>query len=155
MTDESRIQALEVEMRTLRTSLRKKARYGQFLLCGLACVLVSVVVVSATSRQSIPELIKARQFQVINAAGQTVIELAADKPSAMMTMRGNAGNTVLTLGKGLAGYTGLIIKNRDEIPVAIFGVGKRKFGQLSLGSADGKLVVRLPDPQQEQAPPDS
>ena len=59
MQNEERINGLETQVRTLKR-----------IVYGFGCLLVAGVVVSATSVQSVPDVIQAKRFEVVNDEGK-------------------------------------------------------------------------------------
>ena len=58
MQNDERINGLETQVRTLKR-----------IVYGFGCLLVAGVVVSATSLQTVPDVFRAKQFEVVNDEG--------------------------------------------------------------------------------------
>ncbi len=67
MQNEERINGLETQVRTLKR-----------IVYGLGCLLVAGVVVSATSLQTVPDVIQAKKFEVVDKSGKAVTTLDAN-----------------------------------------------------------------------------
>ena len=108
MQNEERINVLETQVRTLKR-----------IVYGFGCLLVAGVVVGATTLQTVPDVIQAKRFEVVNGEEKVVAAIYADA---------NGG--------------GLIIYNKDEIPVAAIGA-TADGGALGINNKDGKPVAAL------------
>ena len=64
MQNEERINGLETQVRTLKR-----------IIYGFGCLLVAGVVVSATSLQSVPDVIQAKRIEVLGEDGNAVVVL--------------------------------------------------------------------------------
>ena len=65
-TDDNRIESLENQVRTLKR-----------LFYGTACLLLAGVAVAATNMQSVPDVIQAKKFQVVNDEGRSIVNIHA------------------------------------------------------------------------------
>ena len=66
MQNEERINGLETQVRTLKR-----------IVYGFGCLLVAGVVVSATSLQTVPDVIQAKKFEVLSDDGNPVVVLSS------------------------------------------------------------------------------
>ena len=57
------------------TELRNQIRTLKRVVYGFGCLLVAGVVVSATSMQTVPDVIQAKKFEVISDDGKAVVVL--------------------------------------------------------------------------------
>ena len=57
------------------TELRNQVRKLKRIVYGFGCLLVAGVVVSATSLQTVPDVIRAKKFEVISNDGKAVVVL--------------------------------------------------------------------------------
>ena len=57
------------------TELRNQVRTLKRIVYGFGCLLVAGVVVSATSMQTVPDVIQAKKFEVVNGDGNAVVVL--------------------------------------------------------------------------------
>jgi hypothetical protein len=110
MRNEERINGLETQVRTLKR-----------IVYGFGCLLVVGVVVGATSLQSVPDVIQAKKFEVVNDEGKTVVGLSAN-----------------AIGMGR-----LIVRNKDSKPVAAIFSDTDGMGRLSVRSKDGEAGVLI------------
>ena len=99
------------------TELRNQVRTLKRIVYGFGCLFVAGLVVGATSLQTVPDVIQAKRFEVVNGEEKVVAAIYADA---------NGG--------------GLIIYNKDEIPVAAIGA-TADGGALGINNKDGKPVV--------------
>ena len=66
MQNEERINGLETQVRTLKR-----------IVYGFGCLLVAGIVVGATTLQTVPDVIRAKVFQVVNDDGVVVASFKA------------------------------------------------------------------------------
>ena len=59
------------------TELRNQVRTLKRIVYGFGCLLVAGVVVSATSLQTVPDVIQAKKFEVVNDEGEAVAVMTA------------------------------------------------------------------------------
>jgi hypothetical protein len=121
MQNEERINGLETQVRTLKR-----------IVYGFGCLLVAGVVVSATTLQTVPDVIQAKSFEVICENGNAVVvldshilELEAPLKRELhygsITTLNSQGRTLVTLGAN-----------------PCFGTG-----QLMTMNAHGRLLVKV------------
>ena len=68
MTESARIASLETQVRTLKR-----------MLFGVFGLVVTGAVLGATSLQTVPDVIQAKKFEVVNDTGTTVVSLESFK----------------------------------------------------------------------------
>ena len=80
------------------TELRNQVRTLKRIVYGFGCLLVAGVVVSATSLQTVPDVIQAKRFEVVNDKGITLVQLGATKngEGAVLTENGKGTITSIT-----------------------------------------------------------
>ena len=61
------------------TELRNQVRTLKRIVYGFGCLLVAGIVVGATSLQTVPDVIQAKRFVVVNDKGITLVQLGATK----------------------------------------------------------------------------
>jgi hypothetical protein len=105
------------------TELRNQIRTLKRVVYGFGCLLVAGVVVSATSMQTVPDVIQAKKFEVISDDGKAVVVLDSHKIDLGVLMKeemhygsitslNSNGNTLVTLGASpCEGYGQLLIMN--------------------------------------------
>ena len=93
MSTDTRIESLETQVRTLKRMLF--GVFGLMLVGGL---------LAATSLQSVPDVIKAKSFQVVNDKGNVVVELKSvlhqGTHYGFVTTANSKGQTLVALGAG-------------------------------------------------------
>ena len=110
MTTDTRIESLETQVRTLKRML-----FGVFGLVVVGGLL------AVTTLQSVPDVIQAKKFEVVNDEGKTVVGLSAN-----------------AIGMGR-----LIVRNKDSKPVAAIFSDTDGMGRLSVRSKDGEAGVLI------------
>jgi hypothetical protein len=106
MQNEERINGLETQVRTLKR-----------IVYGFGCLLVAGVVVSATSLQTVPDVIRAKKFEVISNDGKAVVVLDShtiesgllvqkEMHYGSITSLNSQGGTLVTLGADPCSGTG-------------------------------------------------
>ena len=109
MQNEERINGLETQVRTLKR-----------IVYGFGCLLVAGVVVSATSLQTIPEVIQARSFEVVNDKGQKLVHIShtydAGYVGTFSTKSSKEGQELVVLTSTVSGgYIGTHTKEGQEV----------------------------------------
>jgi len=99
------------------TELRNQVRTLKRIVYGFGCLLVAGVVVSATSLQTVPDVIEAKMFRVVNDEGKPVAGLYAGEDGGWLEIRNKDGKDVAGLRASADGGT-LGIRNKDGKPVA-------------------------------------
>ena len=156
MQNEERINGLETQVRTLKR-----------IVYGFGCLLVAGVVVSATSLQTVPDVIQAKKFEVVNDEGKVVASFYANMGGGMLSFSNKDGEVVAGLGSDEVNGGGVLgINNKDgKIVAGIFankdgGVARvlnNKFtevvaisatpdgGVLGLSNNEGNSLLHLPN----------
>ena len=70
------------------TELRNQVRTLKRIVYGFGCLLVAGVVVSATSLQTVPDVIQAKKFEVVNGEGKVLVELSGMRTSPSQSLPG-------------------------------------------------------------------
>ena len=109
MNADDRISSLETQVRVLKR-----------MLFAISCLLLTGIAVAAASQQDVPDVIRARQFRVVNDQGRVVTSLGTD-----------------AFGDGE-----LIVRNKDRSVVASLGAAQHG-GALALANKKGKVVAGL------------
>jgi hypothetical protein len=108
MQNEERINVLETQVRTLKR-----------IVYGFGCLLVAGVVVSATSVQTVPDVIQAKKFEVLSDDGKAVVVLSSHLLDREMNAEDSIyygsvsalnsnGGTLVTLGSNNCNGTGQV-----------------------------------------------
>ena len=104
MQNEQRINGLENQVRTLKR-----------IVYGFGCLLVAGVVVSATSLQTVPDVIQAKKFEVVNDEGKVIVELrnliGGGVDNGMLVTRNSKGQTLVELTSNMFGHGGVVTRN--------------------------------------------
>jgi hypothetical protein len=124
------------------TELRNQVRTLKRIVYGFGCLLVAGIVVSATSMQTVPDVIQAKSFGVVNDEGKVVAAIGASKDGGALGIFDNDGKPVAGLGADKDGGV-LTINNKDGKPVAGLFADENGGGWLSIHNKDGKLVAGL------------
>ena len=99
------------------TELRNQVRTLKRIVYGFGCLLVAGVVVSATSLQTVPDVIQAKKFEVVNDEGKSVARLGANENGGALSIHNKDGKSVSALYTEDGGGV-LSIRNKDEKRVA-------------------------------------
>ena len=148
------------------TELRNQVRTLKRIVYGFGCLLVAGVVVSATSLQTVPDVIQAKKFEVVNDEGKVVASFYANMGGGMLSFSNKVGKVVAGLGSDEVNGGGVLgINNKDGKRVAgihadenggVARVFNNKFtevagiratpdgGGLGLFNNEGKLTSSLP-----------
>ena len=101
------------------TELRNQVRTLKRIVYGFGCLLVAGVVVSATSLQTVPDVIQAKKFEVVNDEGKVVASFYANMGGGMLSFSNKDGKVVAGLGSDEVNGGGVLgINNKDGKIVA-------------------------------------
>ena len=104
------------------TELRNQVRTLKRIVYGFGCLLVAGVIVSATSVQTVPDVIQAKKFEVVNDEGKVVASFYANMGGGMLSFSNKDGEVVAGLGSDEVNGGGVLgINNKDgKIVAGIF-----------------------------------
>ena len=148
------------------TELRNQVRTLKRIVYGFGCLLVAGIVVGATNMQTVPDVIQAKKFEVVNDEGKVVASFYANMGGGMLSFSNKDGGVVAGLGSDEVNGGGVLgINNKEGKTVAgIFAdenggvtrVLSNKFtevvqidvddngdGQLRIFDREGKQFARL------------
>ena len=123
------------------TELRNQVRTLKRIVYGFGCLLVAGVVVGATSLQTVPEVIQAKRFEVVNDDGKTVAEIFADEDGGALRILNKDGQPVVGFFADEDGGM-LGISNKDGTPVSGL-YSDKDGGVLRIYSKDGASVATI------------
>ena len=103
MQNEERINGLENQVRTLKR-----------IVYGFGCLLVAGVIVSATSLQTVPDVIQAKKFEVVNDEGKVVASFYPSMGGGMLSFSNKDGEVVAGLGSDEVNGGGVLGINNKE-----------------------------------------
>jgi hypothetical protein len=101
------------------TELRNQIRTLKRIVYGFGCLLVAGVVVSATSVQTVPDVIQAKRFEVLSDNGKAVVVLSSHLLDGEVVVKDSVyygsvsahnsnGGTLVTLGSNHCNGTGQV-----------------------------------------------
>jgi len=134
MQNEERINVLETQVRTLKR-----------IVYGFGCLLVAGVVVSATSVQTVPDVIQAKAFEVVNDEGKARARIyltgGQEELGTMLQMHNKDGLSVIQIstnnqGGNLEFFNG---DGKNSVSLNTRGAG----GSLQISNNDGQRAARL------------
>jgi len=123
------------------TELRNQVRTLKRIVYGFGCLLVAGVVVSATSLQTVPDVIQAKKFEVVNADGKVIVEIGALADGGKLQIFENGGKQVAVIAAGPTGGA-LGIRNKEGKSVAVL-VPNLLGGALEIRNTKAEPVVVL------------
>jgi len=123
MQNEERINGLETQVRTLKR-----------IVYGFGCLLVAGIVVGATSLQTVPDLIQAKSFRVVNDEGKASVLISADEDGGMVGIFNKNGKPVVSMYAKADGCGGLNLSKKDGKSVVLISA-----------DADGGMLITLDD----------
>ena len=104
MTTSDRITVLETQLRTMRR-----------MVFGLCAVIAAGFLVAATGMQSVPDVIRAKRFEVVNDAGKEVVVMNSVLHQGVhygfVTTLNSKGQTLVELGATIEGNGWVETKN--------------------------------------------
>ncbi len=130
MSTDTRIESLETQVRTLKRML-----FGVFGLVVVGGLL------AATSMQSVPDLIQAKRFQVVNGEGKTFVQIGATADGGLLGVINKDGIPVASFGANADGGNLNILNNKLQSVARIGATADG--GQLRVRNKDGKQVAAI------------
>ena len=116
MQNEERINVLETQVRTLKR-----------IVYGFGCLLVAGLVVSATSLQTVPDVIQAKKFEVVNDKGDVLVSLVK-----------NADGNGVVQGERFE-----VLNKKDDVAIALYSLhdtindNSEGSGRITVMNSDG------------------
>ena len=133
MLNEDRITVLETQVRTLKR-----------IVCLVCSLLVAGVIVSATSMQTVPNLIQAKSIEVVNDDGTTLVRMGVTKNGQGMIRTMNAeGEDLVRLGVTISGKGIVRTMNGMGQELVQLGVNTKGQGIVKTMNGMGQPLVRL------------
>ena len=135
MQNEERINGLETQVRTLKR-----------IVYGFGCLLVAGIVVGATSLQTVPDVIQAKKFEVVNDEGKVIVELSnligGGVDNGMLVTRTSKGQTLVKLSAGPSGGAVVTENGKGQILVELTGSPEGN-GMVRTENGKGQTLVEL------------
>ena len=133
MTTDSRIESLETQVRTLKRML-----FGVFGLVVVGGLL------AATSLQSVPDVIQAKKFEVVNDKGKVVSTWHYDYAGGWFTLRDETGSKAFLTLECLDDTGGLLkTQNGKGQELVRLGVTVNGEGMVVTANGKGQELVTL------------
>lgn len=133
MFDPGRIESLEFQVRALKRML-----FGVFALFSLFLV---GGVVAATTLPRVPEVVRAKKFEVVHEDGQPVVVLVADSTGGLVELRNSKGRSSARLKAHPEGGT-ISTQNGRGTTVILLGANERGSGAIQTrNNEEGTLVA--------------
>ena len=131
MSESNRIESLEAQVRTLRRML-----FGVFGLVVLGGLL------AATTLQTVPDVIRAKKFEVVNEDEQPIVLLAANQAGGLVEIRNGNGKGLVRLTSHPEGGTISIHDSRARTLI-LMGGNERGSGALQTRTNKGGTLVSV------------
>lgn len=131
MSESNRIESLEAQVRTLRRML-----FGVFGLVVLGALL------AATTLQTVPDVIRAKKFEVVNEDEQPIVLLAANQAGGLVEIRNGNGKGLVRLTSHPEGGTISIHDSRARTLI-LMGGNERGSGALQTRTNKGGTLVSV------------
>jgi hypothetical protein len=90
-TQQSEIDVLKAQVRTLDAALTKQSRTFRRVSYGFVLLIIAGCGVATTSMQSVPDVIQAKRFEVINDQGQVMVGLSQDSDGGLLSLLNKNG----------------------------------------------------------------
>jgi hypothetical protein len=114
-TTEDRIESLENQLRVQQSQVRRQRRWN----IALGAVVVVGGLMAATGVRSVPDVIQAKKFEVVNDDGKVIASLYANMGGGMLSVSNKDGEVVSGLGSDEVNGGGVLgINNKDGKIVA-------------------------------------
>ncbi len=128
------------------TELRNQVRTLKRIVYGFGCLLVAGIVVGATSLQTVPDVIQAKRFEVVNDEGKVVVKMGASNDGGGLGIFNNDGKIVV--GTNAYKNGGLLyVLNKDGGKVAGLRANKDGSGDVLTLNNKGEVTSQLPSPK--------
>jgi len=128
------------------TELRNQVRTLKRIVYGFGCLLVAGVVVGATSLQTVPDVIQAKKFEVVNDEGIVLVELSnligGGVDNGMLVTRNSEGQTLVKLWASSVGGMVATENGKGQTLVRL-GVTEGGNGAVTTENGKGQTLVRL------------
>ena len=152
-------------MQTELNELRSQVRTLKRMLFGVFGLVVVGGLLAATSMQGVPDVVKAKKFQIVNDDGKPVVVLGADEHAGIVGVAKHDGKTVVAIGADSEGggfgvrnndgmtvvavaatkdNSGFILSNNDGKPVVVIGVNDHDSGEIKTLDGKGKTTSTTP-----------
>ena len=126
------------------TELRNQVRTLKRIVYGFGCLLVAGIVVGATSLQSVPDVIQAKKFQVVNDKGKVVSAWHYDFAGGMFELMDATGNKIFLTLECLNDIGGLLrTQNGKGQALVALGVTTDGNGVVATENGKGQTLVEL------------
>ncbi len=135
MTESARIASLETQVRTLKR-----------MLFGVFGLVVAGAVLGATSLQTVPDVIQAKKFEVVNGTGTTVVSLDSFEGSGIINSFDKQGNMVYLVCcvSGPHGASGCVnTSNSKGENLVILGANDQGDGAITTWNGKGGRLVEI------------
>ena len=133
MQNEERINSLENQVRTLKR-----------IVYGFGCLFVAGVIVSATSLQTVPDVIQAKKFEVVNDEGNVIALLGSNYPKTGGTLEVSNNDAAVLASLSANEDAGwLNIRCGSLYPLIEIYADEKMSGVVSLRNKDGRSVASL------------
>ena len=136
MQNEERINGLENQVRTLKR-----------IVYGFGCLLVTGIVVGATTLQTVPEVIQAKRFQVVNDEGNVIVEMNSvlheGEHYGFVTTRNGKGQRLVALGATFEGNGVVTTENGKGQDLVRLGATTEGEGMVTTENGKGQTLVEL------------
>jgi len=127
------------------TELRNQVRTLKRIVYGFGCLLVAGIVVGATSLQTVPDVIQAKKFQVVNDEGKVIVQLSnligGGVDNGMLVTRNSAGQTLVVLGANEDGGNFAAFNKDGKLACLLTAI--EDGGMLDIFNKDGNRIVGL------------
>ena len=136
MTAANRIAALESQVRTLKRAV--------YLFCGL---FAAGLLVAATNLQSVPDVIRAKKFEVVNGEGKSIVVMEGLMREGVhygfVTTLDSKGGTLVELNATTGGEGSVVTRNGKGQRLVMLGATTDGEGAVVTENGKGGTLVRL------------
>ncbi len=123
------------------TELRNQVRALKRMLFGVFGLVIIGGLLAATTLQSVPDVIQAKKFEVVNDEGQLQVVLAANADGGGLAIANKDGKLVAAISTSADGGK-LSIANKDGKPVAAI-IANANGGSFGIANKDGKPAAGI------------
>ena len=133
----------EVEFRTLQNQMRRQRRWN----IALGALVVVGGLMAATSARSVPAVIQAKKFEVVNDAGEVIVQMNSvvheGTDYGFVTTRNNNGQILVVLGANTGGNGLVRTENGKGQTLVKLGATAGGTGLVRTQNGTGQTLVEL------------
>ena len=122
--------------------LREQIRTLKRMLLGVFGLVAVGVLLAATNRQSVPDVIQAKKFEVVDGEGQPIVLITANDIGGLVKIQNGRGKSLVEMTSHREGGT-ISVHDSQSRTLVLVGGNERGSGALQTRSNKGRTLVVL------------